>query len=142
MIALRGIERVFRVGGEEVHALRGVDLDIGAGDYLSIMGPSGSGKSTLLNLLAGLDQPDSGEVLVAGTRKKSEAVWCATDRARAWDNLMLYAKEPAAPEGECKTPIDERFTDYCVKCSSKGYQWRLCPVCGACGCQSSGQVLI
>jgi hypothetical protein len=42
----------------------------------------------------------------------------------------------------CKTPIDERFTEFCVKCSSKGYQWRQCPVCNACGCQSSGQVLI
>ena len=60
MIALRGIERVFRVGGEEVHALRGVDLDIGAGDYLSIMGPSGSGKSTLLNVIGLLDRPDAG----------------------------------------------------------------------------------
>ena len=60
MIRLRGIERVFRVGEEEVHALRGVNLDIAAGEYLSIMGPSGSGKSTLLNLIGLLDRPNAG----------------------------------------------------------------------------------
>jgi len=60
MIALRGIERVFTVGGEEVHALRHVDLDIAAGEYLSIMGPSGSGKSSLLNVLGLLDRPNAG----------------------------------------------------------------------------------
>lgn len=47
------------------------------------------------------------EELHPGARKKSEAVWCSSDRAKAWDNLMLYAKEPAAPQGECQTPLDE-----------------------------------
>ena len=60
MIRLRGVERVFRVGGEEVHALRGVNLEIAPGEYLSIMGPSGSGKSTLLNLIGLLDRPSAG----------------------------------------------------------------------------------
>jgi len=60
MIRLRGIERVFRMGEEEVHALRGVNLAIAAGEYLSIMGPSGSGKSTLLNLIGLLDRPNAG----------------------------------------------------------------------------------
>jgi putative ABC transport system ATP-binding protein len=60
MIRLRGIERVFRVGEEEVHALRSVSLDIARGEYLSIMGPSGSGKSTLLNLIGLLDRPNAG----------------------------------------------------------------------------------
>jgi thiol:disulfide interchange protein DsbC len=45
-----------------------------------------------------------------GARKKSEAVWCSSDRAKAWDNLMLYGKEPAAATGECKTPLDEIHT--------------------------------
>ncbi len=66
MIALAGIERVFRVGGEAVHALRGVDLEISAGDYLSIMGPSGSGKSTLLAIIGLLDRPDAGRYLLEG----------------------------------------------------------------------------
>ncbi|WP_121243324.1 ABC transporter ATP-binding protein [Sulfurisoma sediminicola] len=60
MIRLTGIERVFPVGDEEVHALRGVDLAIAAGEYLSIMGPSGSGKSSLLNIIGLLDRPNAG----------------------------------------------------------------------------------
>jgi putative ABC transport system ATP-binding protein len=60
MIRLTGIERTFVVGEEAVHALRGVNLDIAAGEYLSIMGPSGSGKSTLLNVIGLLDRPSAG----------------------------------------------------------------------------------
>lgn len=66
VIALSGIERVFRGGGEGVHALRGVDLAIGGGEYVSIMGPSGSGKSTLLNIIGLLDRPDAGRYLLDG----------------------------------------------------------------------------
>jgi len=60
VIELRGIERRFQVGDEVVHALRGLDLQLADGEYLSIMGPSGSGKSTLLNILGLLDRPDEG----------------------------------------------------------------------------------
>jgi putative ABC transport system ATP-binding protein len=66
MIRLRGIERVFRVGEEEVHALRTLDLDIVRGEYLSIMGPSGSGKSTLLNVIGLLDRPNAGRYELDG----------------------------------------------------------------------------
>jgi len=66
MIELRGIHRVFVVGEQEVHALRGVDLDIADGEYTSIMGPSGSGKSTLLNVLGCLDRPSSGAYRLDG----------------------------------------------------------------------------
>jgi putative ABC transport system ATP-binding protein len=60
MIRLTGIVRTFVVGGEEVHALRAVNLEIAHGEYLSIMGPSGSGKSTLLNIVGLLDRPNEG----------------------------------------------------------------------------------
>lgn len=66
MIRLQGIERVFRVGGEEVHALRAIELQIGEGEYLSIMGPSGSGKSSLLNIIGLLDRPNAGHYLLDG----------------------------------------------------------------------------
>lgn len=66
MISLKNIDRLFKVGDELVHGLDKVNLDIRAGEYLSIMGPSGSGKSTLLNVLGLLDQPDSGEYLFEG----------------------------------------------------------------------------
>jgi putative ABC transport system ATP-binding protein len=60
VIELRGICRDYVVGDETVHALDHVDLDIGDGEYMSIMGPSGSGKSTLLNIIGLLDRPTSG----------------------------------------------------------------------------------
>jgi putative ABC transport system ATP-binding protein len=60
MIALSQISRSFTVGDQQVAALRNIDLNIVAGDYVSIMGPSGSGKSTLLNLIGLLDRPSSG----------------------------------------------------------------------------------
>ncbi|HHH39721.1 MAG TPA: ABC transporter ATP-binding protein [Sedimenticola sp.] len=66
MIELQAIRRDFRVGDQVVHALDAIDLEIGAGEYLSIMGPSGSGKSTLLNLIGLLDRPDSGRYRLDG----------------------------------------------------------------------------
>ena len=66
MIRLAGIERTFVVGDEAVHALRGVSLEIGQGEYLSIMGPSGSGKSTLLNVIGLLDRPNGGTYALDG----------------------------------------------------------------------------
>jgi putative ABC transport system ATP-binding protein len=58
----RGLAKVYRTGEVEVHALREVDLDIGRGEFVVLLGPSGSGKSTLLNILGGLDVPTRGEV--------------------------------------------------------------------------------
>ena len=66
MIELKNVSRSFVVGDQEVTALCNINLQLGAGEYLSIMGPSGSGKSTLLNLLGLLDRPSAGEYLLDG----------------------------------------------------------------------------
>jgi putative ABC transport system ATP-binding protein len=66
VFTIRALTKVYRMGDVDVHALRGIDLDIAAGDLLVLLGASGSGKSTLLNILGGLDTPTSGEVRYRG----------------------------------------------------------------------------
>jgi putative ABC transport system ATP-binding protein len=66
LISVRGLDKSYVRGGEEIHVLQGLNLDVGAGEFIAFMGPSGSGKTTLLNLLGGLDVPSSGTVSVAG----------------------------------------------------------------------------
>lgn len=83
IVELRNLFKSYRRGGQTLPVLRDITLDIREGDFTALMGPSGSGKSTLLNLIAGLDQADSGTIHVAGvditTLSESElAVWRAS----------------------------------------------------------------
>jgi len=66
IISTRGLRKVFRVGQVDVEALRGVDLDVPAGEFLSVVGPSGSGKSTLFHIVGALTPPTAGTVHIAG----------------------------------------------------------------------------
>ena len=66
MILLRAVDRAFRVGDDEVQALRNVSLEVGPAEYVSVMGPSGSGKSTLLNIIGLLDRPTAGAYRLDG----------------------------------------------------------------------------
>ena len=71
IIRISDLRRDFKVGGETVHALRGVSFTIRKGEFVTIMGTSGSGKSTLLNTLGCLDTPTSGEYILDGARVRT-----------------------------------------------------------------------
>ncbi len=64
VVRVTGVTKVFQLGKIDVRALKGVDLEIAKGNYISIMGPSGSGKSTLFNMIGGLDKPTTGKVFI------------------------------------------------------------------------------
>lgn len=66
LIQVRGLDKTYRRGSEDIDVLQGLNLDVNKGDFVAFMGPSGSGKTTLLNLLGGLDVPTRGSVTVAG----------------------------------------------------------------------------
>ena len=80
LIELAGVEKLYRMGKVDYRALRGVDLSIGAGEMVAVVGPSGSGKSTILNMITGIDRPTAGTVTVDGRRldelsEEQLAVW-------------------------------------------------------------------
>jgi putative ABC transport system ATP-binding protein len=66
LVRVRGLDKKYQRGSEEIHVLQGLNLDVDAGDFVAFMGPSGSGKTTLLNLLGGIDLPTAGSITVAG----------------------------------------------------------------------------
>ncbi len=66
LIQMRELTKIFHRDSTEVVALKGIDLDVESGDFISLMGPSGSGKSTLLNIIAGIDRPTGGQLVVLG----------------------------------------------------------------------------
>ncbi len=66
IVEAQGVTKVYRMGSQQVHALRGIDVQISTGEYISIMGPSGSGKTTLFNMVGGLDMPTAGRVYIDG----------------------------------------------------------------------------
>jgi putative ABC transport system ATP-binding protein len=82
VLVTTGLERTYDTDGVPVAALRGVDLAVGEGEFVSVMGPSGCGKSTLLHLLGGLDRPSQGEVHLDGRRvdQLGEAAWAILRR--------------------------------------------------------------
>ena len=82
LLRTRGLVKVYRSGGVAVEAVRGVDIDVGVGEFVAIMGPSGSGKSTLLHVLGGLEQATRGEIWLRGQQVDglSAAAWAVLRR--------------------------------------------------------------
>jgi putative ABC transport system ATP-binding protein len=66
LVQVQNVSRHFEIGGQTIHALQDVSFDVSGGDFLAVIGRSGSGKTTLLNVVAGLDRPDSGHILIEG----------------------------------------------------------------------------
>jgi putative ABC transport system ATP-binding protein len=80
LIRVRGLNKTYQRGSEEIQVLQGLNLDVDTGDFVAFMGPSGSGKTTLLNLLGGLDLPSAGRITVAG----DEISRLSTRKLTAW----------------------------------------------------------
>ena len=94
LVQIRDVHKVFQRDSERIEIFTGLSLDIAEGSFTALMGPSGSGKSTLLNLLAGLDQPTSGTITVAGSEVSAMtpsqlAAWRAQHIGFVFQNLNL-----------------------------------------------------
>ncbi len=100
MIRVRSLRKIYRVGEEEIHALRGVDLDIGKNEMVAVMGASGSGKSTLMNIIGCLDQPTDGSYELDGRRvaQMSEAALAVVRNEKigfVFQSFELLARQTA-----------------------------------------------
>jgi len=118
IVSVRDVHRDYPLGGDRVHALQGVTLEVESGDYVAIVGPSGCGKSTLLNLIGVIDKPTSGTVAVAGKRVDAMSDGEAT-RFRLHNigfvfqrfylmPILSAVENVALPMAEAKVPRDER----------------------------------
>lgn len=118
VLSAREVRRDYPVVGEPVHAVRGITLDIAAGEYVAIVGPSGCGKSTLLNLLGAIDRPTAGSITIAGrdvskladaeaTRFRLTGIGFVFQRFYLMPTLTA-AENVELPMSEAKVPRAER----------------------------------
>ena len=118
LIRTRELEKIYRLGDSDVHALAGVSVDIGEGEFVAVMGPSGSGKSTFMNIIGCLDRPTRGELTLGGEPVAAlDADTLAQVRNRrigfVFQNFNLLARTPAIENVELPlvyggVPAEER----------------------------------
>jgi putative ABC transport system ATP-binding protein len=114
LLRARGLVKVYRSGGVPVEALRGVDLDIGVGEFVAVMGPSGSGKSTLLHVLGGLEPATRGEIWLRGQRvdRLSPAAWAVLlSTMTVADNVELPALLAGATPKQARKRREELLAE-------------------------------
>ena len=131
MIRLRDVRRLFRVGDDDVRALRNVNLEIAPGEYVSVMGPSGSGKSTLLNIIGLLDRPTAGvyeldgeDVTALGERRAAQVrrekmgfvfqFFHLVPRLTATENVELPLILAGVPAGERAPIVDRLLREFAI----------------------------
>ena len=125
IIRVEDLKRDFIVGGEKVHALRGVSFTIHEGEFVTIMGTSGSGKSTLLNLLGCLDTPTRGDYLLDGVsvalnEQKQTGIHSQPQRLDSFSKTIIFSLRPQPSKTSnypCSTTqcIRKRATEPCSK---------------------------
>ena len=102
LVETKGVTRTYKVGSREVYALRGIDLSVDAGQFISLRGRSGSGKTTLLNCIGGLDQPTAGEIWLEGKSVVglSEAAWVKIRRQKIGFVFQSFSLMPGYSSAE------------------------------------------
>ena len=91
IIRVKNLYKIYKIGTNKVYALNGVDFTMYKGEFCAIVGPSGSGKSTLLNMLAGLEKPSKGEIIIAGKHME-----------KMNENQLVAFWRCLCPFGECQ----------------------------------------
>lgn len=127
-IQIHSLQRSFKLGETKVDALRGIDLEIGKGEFIVILGPSGSGKTTLLNMIGGIDKPSSGDVIIDGekisdysltnlsTYRRKKVGWIfqffnLIPSLSAWENVGLAIELTDDPDHKNKHKVHERAVE-------------------------------
>jgi len=114
LIQVRGLDKTYRRGGEEIQVLQRLNLDVDKGDFVGFMGPSGSGKTTLLNLLGGLDVPTHGSITVAGdeiTHMSGNKLtqWRARHVGFIFSDVQPHPRAHRLPKRRAASPTHKTF---------------------------------
>jgi len=126
LIRFRGVAKTFGVGDRAVNAVRGVNLDVARGEFVTLVGPSGCGKSTLLNMTAGLFQPSAGEVLYDGRRVDGvnlhTGYMTQNDHLLPWRTVAANIRIPLEIRGVPRREADDRIASLIGMVGLRGFE--------------------